>query len=232
MTLPRRRLTLEELLLRHGAIDQPQLARAQAEVKQFGGDIGRALLDLGFVSEELLLKAQAHTLGIASVNPLELPSRPELTAMLPLQLAEQFGVVPVGGDPATGALTVATSSPGDAELFRQLARATNLKIEIAAAPGSVIEQAIRRAYYGEGEPPPAELLPEEPAAAAAPAAALEARLQRLERLLHPQLAALVARIERLEQIAETDRRALRALSEVLLQHGLMTAEDLKARLAR
>ncbi len=57
---PPSRIPLDELLLRHGAITQEQLARAKEEQRTIGGDLGRVLVDLGFISEELLIRAWAH----------------------------------------------------------------------------------------------------------------------------------------------------------------------------
>jgi hypothetical protein len=226
------RLSLEELLLRHGAIDQAQLARAREEKEKWGGDLGRILVDLGYVSENLLLRAQAHQLGIAAVDPEAHLPTDELIQALPVHLCERYGVIPVSGDLAARLLRVATSAPADVEQLALLAHDSGFRIEPLAATSSAIERAIRRAYYGEAanDHPLAEI---EPETEGAHLHDLEDRVARLEKLLtHKQFAALLARVERLEQIAELDRRALRVLTEVILDLGFLTAEELKARLAK
>src|SRR6202022_3649604 len=73
-----RKMELEELLLRHGSIDEQQLNRARAEQSTLGGDLGRILVDLGFVSEELLVRALAHQLGIKMTSPDRRGAPPDL----------------------------------------------------------------------------------------------------------------------------------------------------------
>src|ERR1700738_5112760 len=95
----KRKVELEELLLRHGSIDEQQLARARAEQSTLGGDLGRILVDLGFVSEELLVRALAHQLGIKMTSPDRREVPPALLQAVPVALCERFGIVPVAGGP-------------------------------------------------------------------------------------------------------------------------------------
>jgi type IV pilus assembly protein PilB len=219
------RMTLEELLLRHRAIDEDQLKRAREEQARLGGELGRVLLDLGYITEELLVRAQSHQLGIPAVKPDKETIPPELLRAFPAHLCEKFGVVPVGGNLANKMVRVATASPGNTELLASLAHESGFHIETAVATAASIERAIKRNYFGEEVPP--ELEPE----AADDAGDLSARVERLEQsLANPQVAALLARIERLEQIAEADRRGLRALSKVMIDLGFISDEELRKRL--
>src|SRR5258708_37116864 len=90
------RMTLEELLLRHNAISEEHLDRAREEQKKFGGDLGRILVDLGYVSEELLIPALAHQRGIPLVNPPQQPPPIELLQAFPVRLCARSGDFPVG----------------------------------------------------------------------------------------------------------------------------------------
>jgi len=45
------RVQLEQLLLRHGAIDEEQLRRAKEDQKTLGGDLGRILVDKVYTRE-------------------------------------------------------------------------------------------------------------------------------------------------------------------------------------
>jgi hypothetical protein len=247
------RISVEELLMRHRAINEDQLARAVEKQKRLGGDVGRILVDLGYVSEELLLRAQAHQLGIPLVDPVKNPPPIELTQCMPVLIAERFLVIPVGGNAENRLLRIATSSPGDAQAAGEIARLTGYRIELAAATSKSIEQAIRVAYYGESEsdiggsgsagegrsasarsigddtPPEIEPEPEHQNELQD----LRGRLAKAERQLsNQQYAAALARIERLEQIAENDHHALNVLGQVLLDIGAITREELKRRLTR
>jgi len=217
-------MTLEELLLRHRAIDEDQLSRAREEQARLGGELGRVLLDLGYITEELLVRAQSHQLGIPAVKPDKETIPPELLRAFPAHLCEKFGVVPVGGNLASKMVRVATASPGNAELLASLAHESGFHIETAVATAASIERAIKHGYYGEEVPP--EIEPE-----ADDAGDLRARVEQLERsLADPQVAALLARIERLEQVAEADRRGLRALCKVMIDLGFISDEELMKRL--
>jgi len=221
---PHSRISVEELLLRHRAINEDQLERARQEQQRLGGDVGRILVDLGYVSEDLLLRTQAHQLGIPIVDPVKNPPSAASIQSLPVQLAEQFQVIPIGGSTAAGMLRIATSAPGDATAIEELAILTGCKIELAAAPATRIEAAIRTAYYAQpakAEPKLDELQE------------LRARLDRTEKQLsNREYAAALARIDRLEQIAEHDERALKVLGEVLIETGAIERDELKRRLSR
>lgn len=183
-------MNLEDLLLRHGAIDKDQLDRAHEEQRKWGGDLGRILVELGFINEELLMRAEAHRLGIPAVNPAAHSLSPDLVRALPVQLCERFGIIGVQVDEATKRLRVATNDPGNAAFLTQIGEVSGWRVEAAAATASSIETAIRRNYYGEDSraapasvpgfsaaagPAPIEFAPPAPApdaqAAQAPAAA-------------------------------------------------------------
>ena len=228
--MARPRVPVEELLLRHRAIDDEQLRKAREQQKRVGGDLGRVLVELGYVSEELLLRAQAHQLGIPMIPPEQVQPPRELAVALGEALCRRFGVVPVSGNLEAKLLRVASSSPMNAGRLAQLAEASGFRIECAAATAGSIEKAIRAVFSGapppHEEPPLPELQPE-------PNSDLADRVARLEQTLsNPQFAAILARIERLEQIAERDHHALNVVGQVLLEAGLITREELKKRLGR
>ena len=230
----RAKISVEELLMRHRAINEDQLLRAVEQQKKKGGDVGRILVDMGYVTEELLLRAQAHQLGIPLVDPVKNPPPPELTQCMTAIVAERFKVIPVGGNAANRLLRIATSAPNDAEAIAEITRMSGYRIELAAATSKSIAQAIRIAYYGEEPAPPPPPEPEEvPEIVPEPDAHHELQeLRKRQQLSNQQYAAALARIERLEQIAENDHHALNVLGQVLLETGAITREELKRRLGR
>lgn len=224
---PQKRISIEELLVRHRAVTDTQLERAREEQRKSGGDLGGILVRLGYVSEDLLLRAQAHQLGIPLVDPVKNPPSASFARFVPLQLAQRLRVIAVGGNLETRLLRVATSAPNDGAAVTELTRATGCKIELAAATSRSIEAAIQAAYFQEGRPenkrePQVDELQD-----------LRKRLLRAERQLSSrEYAAALARIERLEQIAENDHHALNVIGQVLLEVGAISREELKRRLAR
>ncbi|TMA22247.1 MAG: hypothetical protein E6J88_14535 [Deltaproteobacteria bacterium] len=223
--MARARIPIEELLLRHRAIDEEQLQYARDHQKKVGGDLGALLVDLGFVGEEVMLRAQAQQLGIPMVNPEQTPPPRELAAALTEALCKRYGVIPVSGNLESKLLRVATSSPSNPERLAMIGQLSGFRVEPAAATKDSIAKAIRIAFGAPPEEPLPEVLPEpEPDD-------LRDRVARLEKMLsNPQFAGLVARVERLEQIAEKDHHALNVLCQVLLDLGFITREELKKRL--
>jgi hypothetical protein len=217
--------------MRHRAIDDDQLRRAKEHQKKSGGELGRVLVELGFVSEELLLRAQAHQLGIPLVNLEQSPPPRDLALALGEQLCKRFGVIPISGNLENKLLRVATFAPTDAGRLATLAQTSGFRIEAAAATSGAIATAIKRAFSPvEAKPAsePPELQPETD-----DLAALRERVASLEKAIaNPSFAALLARVERLEQIAENDHRALNVLGQVLLDLGMISREELKKRLGR
>ncbi len=219
---PPARISLEELLLRHGAITQEQLEKAKEEQRTIGGELGRALVDLGYISEDLLIRAWAHQLGIQRVSPDAMAIEKDLLQAIPLQVCERFGILAVGRDPGTQALVIATADPASAEHLRAVGVAVGQAVVAAAATADAIERGIRRHYYGEeakaGEREAAADdpfgPPDEAPAAAAPGpgyAALLARLEQLEQQTHAREAQILA--------------VLRAIGDILVEKGLVSREE-------
>src|SRR5262249_24891744 len=58
------RIKLGELLVRAGGLDEFKLKAALAEQQRWGGRLGKILVEMNFVSEDLLVKALSKQLGI------------------------------------------------------------------------------------------------------------------------------------------------------------------------
>ncbi len=269
------KVKLEELLLRHEAITADQLAQAQAEQKKWGGDLGHVLVELGFIPEELLMKAYAHLMGIPLSNPAVDAIPDEFVKAVGVQICERYGVIPIGGDLKKKKLVLATSDPMKASELQAVAKLTGHQVEPAAATADNIARGIRKHYWGEAESAPEEHRPASfitssarpsnapsPASAAAAAAAaatrpftddspagstaalnaLLVRVARLEQQVrplenqvqgllasNPEFAGVTSRVERLEQLIASESNLARVLSEFLVEKGLVTRDELFAR---
>lgn len=215
---PPSRISLDELLLRHGAITQEQLQKAKDEQRTIGGELGRVLVDLGYITEDLLVRAWAHQLGISRVAPDTIGVAEELLQAIPVQVCERFGILAVGRDQRTEALVVATSDPANAEHLRAIGLAVGQDVVAAAATTESIERAIRRHYYGEQAKAQDAAAGEDSPFPAGGAATAE-----------PEFAALLARVEQFEQ--QTHAReaqilaVLRAIGDILVERGLVSREE-------
>ncbi len=241
-------LRLEDLLLRHGAITPEQLRAAQEEQRNWGGDLGRAFVELGFISEEMLMRAHAHQLGIPFLDPATMPLDPMVVNLLPLQICETLGVIAVSRDAKRKAVQFATSDPTNAQISGAITKATGYIVELATATSDSINRAIRRYFYGEEPGAAGEVavidasdLVEEPEQQE-PAGGVEQRLAALEELLvrtreefanamtsNPQMAGVLARLELLEQLSTNDIGQLRAVIELLIERKVFTREELAAK---
>ncbi len=164
---------LGDLLVEAGLITESQLRAALAEQKKWGGRLGRTVVELGFTTEETMVKVLAGQLSLQTVDleSAQLPGR--IVDRLRLDLAERYGIFPIGFERLTQTLTIATSDPTNAEALRALALATNCLVTPAVATASSIDRAIRRYYFGEFPSGFSPAIPSGPAAAPAAAAANE-----------------------------------------------------------
>lgn len=149
-TQPARRRRLGELLIDAGVLDEGRLKAALGEQKKWGGKLGRTLVEMGFVDEDSMMRALSRQLNLQAMD-LDSAALPgSVVQLMRVDLCERYGVFPVGGDPKTRTLQVATSDPTNTEAVQELQVATNTRIVQVVATGSAIDRAVRRYYYGEG----------------------------------------------------------------------------------
>lgn len=153
MTAHRERPRLGELLVGARVITQEQLDRALKHQSSWGGYLGHNLLELGFIDEGTLAAAVGHQLGLPTVDldRAKLPAQVE--KLLPLGVAERYGLMPLGVRRETGHMLIACFDPTNNEAMSAARRATGLVPEVSVATPSAIDRAIRRHYYGEAPAP-------------------------------------------------------------------------------
>jgi len=91
--LRQRKVRLGDLLVAAGLISEGQLQLALEEQKRSGAKLGRAVVDMGFVSEQKLLEALSRQLGIPYVDLRQFKLDPVLVQRLPEALARRFRVI-------------------------------------------------------------------------------------------------------------------------------------------
>lgn len=231
-TQPCRKRRLGEILVAAGLIDELQLKAALSEQRKWGGKLGRTLVEMGFVDETSMVFALSKQLQLPLVDLDATQLAPEVVTHLRVDMAERYGVFPVGGDPVHKTLQLATSDPTNVDAFKELAFHTGMRIQPHVSTGSGIDRAIRRYYYGEHraqpgggaaprlrsettfEPTQLESLPAEGSAPAADVAQLGQRIASLEQLVNGQV------------------RAMRGLLELLVEKGLVSRKDYLAKVRR
>jgi len=138
---------LGELLKEAGLIDDFQLQSALAHQRNWGGKLGRILVEMEFVREEDVARVIAEKLGIPYANLFEPEIPSAALKLIKEDVAKKYSVVPVKKE--GGGLIVAMSDPLDIETIDVLRFITGLNIKPALAQESEIRDAIRKYYDHE-----------------------------------------------------------------------------------
>jgi type IV pilus assembly protein PilB len=189
---------LGEALVAARVITPEQLERALQEQSSWGGRLGQSLLALGFLGEGELAAAIATQFNLPLVDLDAAPPPETATRLLPVTLAERYGVLALGPGPAEGRVHVACIDPTNNEAMTEVRRATGLVPEPCVATPSQIERVIRRNYYGETRP----LAGPDPRLNVTRAVAPESAVGSVE----DRLGGLSERIERLVELVEDEHR--------------------------
>ncbi len=140
-------MSIVEVLLEKGLITPKHLSKAMNLRKSNGLRLDRALVELGCLAEEDLLKVMSEQLAIPMVDLSTVTIDVETLRSLPAKLIYRKNLVPVTRE--NGALTVATSDPFDLYAFDELRLLTGLEIRLVLAPREEISKVIK-AHYGVG----------------------------------------------------------------------------------
>ena len=107
MTELRRKLRLGDLMIQQGLITQDQLRIAIIEQEQNNIPLGRQLVRLGFVSENMVRDLVAHTIGQESIDLSTVVADVDALSMVPEDFSRRFHVLPVAYEDATKTMIVA-----------------------------------------------------------------------------------------------------------------------------
>jgi hypothetical protein len=246
------RIKIGDLLVKAGVITDLQLRAALAEQQQWGGKLGDILVRMEFLTEEILVRALSKQTGIPRADLTGEADRVAL-ALIPPDVAEEFGLVPVAVKDEGRTVLVAMSDPlniGVTDHLRSLTGAKKIEAQLAGA--SAIRNAISRWYRGEElmgdeveqssmkvvnnsgqsvvtqdpRKAPRNAPPAQPASSAPPPA--------------PQArpgngAPRHSAVEVLSSVEETQRRsvaALKAMVELLIEKGVFSRDEYLARVKR
>ena len=140
-------MNLSHLLLTHGLLTDSQLSDALALQRAEGLRLDRAIVQLGFLTEQQLLELMAQQLHLPMVQLQELAIAPEILRALPSKIIYRKRLVPISRE--NGVLHVATSDAFDLYAFDDLRLSTGLDIQPVLAPRDDIEKFIK-SHYGLG----------------------------------------------------------------------------------
>ena len=154
-----------ELLVAAGVIEESVLETALEKQRTQGGRLGRILLAMGALDEEMLVRTVARQCDMPVAWLRGKQVKKEVLALLPGHIARRHRCLPVMVDrkgPET--LLVAMEDPSDAAALDDVASAAGRPVRVVLASPSELEDAIARHYPAppggdeEDEPEP-ELAP-------------------------------------------------------------------------
>ncbi|MHB8173787.1 MAG: GspE/PulE/PilB domain-containing protein [Nitrospirota bacterium] len=142
------RKKLGELLLGKGLIDDMQLRSAMSHQRNWGGKIGSALVELGFISTEDVEKVLEEQLRQKCLNERQMIPEPEAIALMNAQDAAKYVALPlrVRGNE----VLIALSNPFDLAITDEIGFKLGKRVRGLLAVESVIKKSIKKYYGGSG----------------------------------------------------------------------------------
>ncbi len=147
---------LGELLVEAGALDALALERALLLQQSSGRKLGQVLVDEHLLTESQLTQTLSRQLAVPWVALHHIDFSPSLLALVPREVAQRFGVVPIfvrhirnKGD----TLYVATDDPTNVDALAEIGRTAHMLVKSMIASSSDIQVALQ--HYDMREPLPA-----------------------------------------------------------------------------
>src|SRR5438876_255028 len=141
---------LGEILVHERLTTPDVVERGLARSRTTGERLGEALVALGAIKDEDVLRALAVQQGLAYLTRDELPSPLPIVKNLSPKYLRQYTVCPVSVE--GNVLTVATADPLNPVIVDDLAQSTGLTVKVVVSPADAIVEAIDRTYDGVATP--------------------------------------------------------------------------------
>ena len=126
----RKKIRIGDLLVEAGAITGEQLQEALAKQKEEGGMLGNIIMDMGFISRELLITVLTTQMGIEYCEIKSVKIDEDVVKLVPDSLVQKYKAMPVGYDPENpNILQVAMADPMDLMAVDDISIASGLNVE-------------------------------------------------------------------------------------------------------
>lgn len=149
MSPHKKRIRLGDLLMSEGVITDAQLTEALQRQKQTGQKLGRALTDVGAISEHDLHVLLAKHLGIDYLELGNLQLNQSVVALLPEALARRYRALVLHKDHR--GLLVGMADPSDLYAYDEIARAVGQPMRVALISESELLQTVDAIYRNTDE---------------------------------------------------------------------------------
>ena len=148
MTALQQKMPFGEQLVATGMLLDVQLQLALREQQRTGGSLARILVQLGFITPEVLAEFMGRQAGSHAINLNDTPIDRDILSLVPLEVARRCVGMPVSR--RNGTLTVALADPFDVNAVDILRQVTGLGIEVVTAPERDILNCLEL-YYTTGD---------------------------------------------------------------------------------
>jgi type IV pilus assembly protein PilB len=143
---PAKRKLLGERLAEAGLVTPDQLDLALREQKRTGERIGEILVNLGFVTQELISSVLASEAGVTFVQLENYLIEPAAIKHVSESTARRHKIIPILLEPPR--LTIAMANVFDVLAIDEVQRSTGLIVDVVSATESSVLQSIDRYYAG------------------------------------------------------------------------------------
>lgn len=151
LSVGRKKIRIGDVLVAAGAITEEQLQEGLAKQKETGRKLGNALVDLGFISNDMLITVLTTQLGIDYIELKGAKIEDKVIHMVPESMVTKYQDIPIEVDPDNpNILKVAMADPMDIMAMDDIGLVTNLQVEPMLASEEGIKNAIDK-YYGSAQ---------------------------------------------------------------------------------
>ena len=151
LSVGRKKIRIGDVLVAAGAITEEQLQEGLAKQKETGRKLGNALVDLGFISNDMLITVLTTQLGIDYIELKGAKIEEKVIHMVPENMVTKYQAIPIEIDPDNpNILKVAMADPMDIMAMDDIGLVTNLQVEPMLASEEGIKNAIAK-YYGSAQ---------------------------------------------------------------------------------
>ena len=133
-----------KLLVKHKIVTKEQVIDADKLARKNNITIALALVELGYASEEHVMKALAKANGMEYVNLKKIQIPESVVELMPEAVARENNVLPLAVD--GNSLQVVMSEPGDVETTEKLRFILNRDVRVVLGTRSSIAAAINHVY--------------------------------------------------------------------------------------
>ncbi len=147
----RKKIRVGDLLVEAGAITEEQLQEALAKQKESGGRIGNIIMQMGFISKELLITVLTAQTNIDYCEIKSVKIDEAVLKLVPDSLVNKYKAMPVGFDEKNpNILKVAMADPMDLVAVDDISISSGLQVDPMLSFEEDLNEVIGK-YYGSAQ---------------------------------------------------------------------------------